>query len=326
MKSRICLMLAVLLCFSLAACNKEPSIVITEGTPPETTQTIPEKGDTDMTATQTFTMMGHNLLQSFIKENKRNAEAPFAILPTARAADFLSAIGTHHPDILAVQECDEGWHDCIDGPEGLSALGYAPATDGFTDEDLRMIRNVLYYDTAKFTVVDAGYETYEGTAHGEYEANPWCFTWAVLESRENACRFAVSSTHLVWGSIDNFAQRDAFAKQQSAFLSDLAARYAVGVIAMGDYNAHMGEPAYHTMKAAFASARETAETLRNMEYNTDKPFGKAPALADEAGHGLIDHCFYSPDALRVLTYETMLGEEVLVYTDHCPQWAQFALK
>ncbi len=269
----------------------------------------------------TFTMMGNNILQSFIYENKYNESAPFAILPTERFEGFMKAYRECHPDVIALHECDEGWHDVIDSEQGLPSLGYAAATNGFSSEELRMIRNVIYYDTERLKVVDAGYQMYSGTSHG-FIANPWCFSWAVLEAIEGGERFICSSTHLVWGSADNFAERDRFAKELLAKLSEFEERYDAPVAAMGDYNAHIHEPAYITLCGHFLSARECECERVNMEYKTTNRKCRIPEL-DTDGKGFIDHCFISRKGMTPLKYETLI--ELNDYSDHVPQRFTFEI-
>ena len=143
-----------------------------------------------------ITAVGNNIFQNYIRENKYNAEAPFAIPPTERFKLLMAAYSHYLPDLIALQECDEGWHDLLDSDSGLPSLGYAAATDGFTDQPLRMIRNTVYYKKDRFDVEAAGYGMYDGTSHGAL-ANPWCYSWAVLKDRESGARLAFTSTHFV---------------------------------------------------------------------------------------------------------------------------------
>jgi endonuclease/exonuclease/phosphatase family metal-dependent hydrolase len=272
----------------------------------------------------TFTMMGNNILQNFIHENKQDYDAPFAKLPWVRFAMFMKAYKGYHPDIIALQECDEGWHDVLDSADGLPSLGYAAATDGFTDESLRMIRNVLYYDKAKFTVEAAGYRMYSGTSH-ERIANPWCVSWAVLKAKEDGTRFAVSSTHFVWKSIDNWAERDRFAHELVPLLHEIEEKYGVPVVAMGDYNAHPGEPAYKTMCADFDSARLVAAEKVNTEYKTSIRYACLPDLYGD-GTSCVDHCFITRERVLPDRYETVIDPEALIYTDHAPQRFTFRIR
>ena len=271
-----------------------------------------------------ITMTGNNILQNFICENKYNKESPFGIPPTARFRAFMTAYSRMLPDLIALQECDEGWHDLIDGGEGLPSLGYAAVTDGFSDEPLRMIRNPLYYKAERFSVEAAWYQMYDGTNHGDL-ANPWCFSCAILKDKESGLRFLASSTHLIWVSLENFAQRDAFAKQLSRVLSEIADRESVPVVAMGDYNAHIREPAYATMKQHFLSAREVDCEKHNMEYRTTNRLYQLPVPDITDGMGFIDHCFISKSGIVPLRYETLIGTEYCAYTDHAPQRFTFTL-
>ena len=264
-----------------------------------------------------ITAIGNNILQNFIRENKYNAAAPFEIKPTERFNGLIKAYAHYLPDVIALQECDEGWHDLLDSENGLPALGYAAATDGFTDESLRMIRNVIYFKADRFTVEAAGYGMYDGTSHGA-AANPWCYSWAILVDKKSGARFAFTSTHFIWVSIDNFAMRDKFAVQLSTFIAELEAKYSVPVVAMGDYNAHLKEPAYSTMKKTLLSAREVAPERINMEYKSTNRIGLPPEL-DESGIMSVDHCFISRSGIVPKRYELLIEPGTYVYSDHVPQ-------
>ena len=269
-------------------------------------------------------MMGNNIFQNFIRENKYNADAPFAIPPTERFEGFMAAYSHYSPDIIALQECDEGWHDLIDSKAGLPSLGYAAATDGHTNEELRMIRNVLYVRTDRLEVEDAGYGMYDGTSHGAL-ANPWCYSWAVLRDKVTGARFLTSSTHFVWVSIDNWAARDRFAHQLSALIAGLEKKYSVPSVSMGDYNAHFDEPAYSTMKTDLLSARDVATERANMEFRSTNRVGQPPQ-PDSDGHGVVDHCFISKSGVIPKRYELLIEPLSYSYSDHVPQRFEFEIK
>lgn len=271
-----------------------------------------------------YTVIGNNILQCYIKENKCNPDAPFDLLPRERHELLMTAYRSYSPDIITLQECDEGWHDLLDREGGLPSLGYAPATDGFTDEPLRMIRNPVYFKRDRFEVEASGYGMYDGTDHGAL-ANPWCYTWAVLRDRSCSKRFAVTSTHFVWVSIDNWEMRNRFALQLSAFLAELEEKHKVPVVALGDYNAHPKEPAYSTMKTHLLSAREVAQERINMEYRTATHFGRAPEICAEA-RGIVDHCFISRRGIIPRKYELIIEPMSYAYSDHVPQRLTFELE
>lgn len=273
---------------------------------------------------QTFTLAGNNILQNYIYENRYNKEAPFAIPPTPRFEKLMEAYRILSPDLIALQECDEGWHDLLDRADGLPSLGYAAVTDAVPSEPLRMIRNPLYYQTERFTVEAAGYGIYEGTKHGAL-ANPWCYSWGVLCEKGTGKRFLAASTHLIWVSIDNFAQRDAFAKQLTRELTALAETYGVPVVAAGDYNAHTEEPAYRTMSSFFTSARDCDCARAHMEFQTCTHFGKPPEVAEDV-HGIVDHTFFSKTGITPVRYEVLVEPTYYCYSDHVPQVFTFAVE
>ena len=268
-----------------------------------------------------FTAIGNNIFQCFIRENKRNGNAPFAILPRERFEGLMKAYTHYSPDIIALQECDEGWHDLLNSPEGLPSLGYTAATECFIERPTRLVRNVIYCKADKFSVEAAGYSDYEGTGNGR-DANPWCYSWAILCHKESGKRFAVTSTHLIWVSIDNWEMRDRFAHQLAAFIDGLCAEYGLPAVAIGDYNAHVMEPAYSTMKTRLLSAREAADERINMEYKSTNRLGCPPDL-DTDGRGVVDHCFITPGRILPKKYELLVDPMTYAYSDHLPHRLTF---
>jgi hypothetical protein len=94
---------------------------------------------------------------------------------------------------------------------------------------------------------------------------------------------------------------------------------------MGDYNAHIHEPAYATMKQHLLSAREVDCEKHNMEYRTTNRLYQLPVPDSTDGMGFIDHCFISKNGILPLRYETLIGAEYCAYTDHAPQRFTFTL-
>ena len=292
----------------------------------EYTEVLPAVGaaNKDDYGYNTYTMMGNNILQSYIRENNYGVNGyddPFAVLPTERMEGLMAAYEYYNPDIITFQECDEGWHDLLDAGDGLTTLGYAAATDGFTTEELRMIRNVIYYKTDVLEVVDAGYESYGSFKHGTI-ANPWCFTWAVLASKESNERFVVSSTHVPAGD-DSSTTRNSCAEEQIAKLTEVSAKYSAPIVFMGDFNEVETGDSYQTLAGNFADARKSAETVVNSEYGTTNVVGSAPLLVSNNGKQ-IDHCFYS-SGIDAIKYETVVEELSYAYSDHVPQRLYFKL-
>ena len=236
-----------------------------------------------------------------------------------RYEPFKAVLDTYDPDIAGLQEVCTKWIQLLNN--GISdKYGIIHPR---TPDNLHPNFSVIIYKKDRFEVEAAGYGMYDGTSHGAL-ANPWCYSWAVLKDKESGARFAFTSTHFVWVSIDNWAMRDRFAHQLSAFLADLEKKYSVPVVAMGDYNAHVKEPAYSTMKSSLLSAREVAIERINMEYKTTNRVGQPPAL-NESGTDAVDHCFISPEGLIPHRYELIIEPRSYAYSDHVPQRLTFEL-
>ena len=85
-----------------------------------------------------YTIMGNNILMVSLCEKET---------PTTRFEQIMASFRHYDPDIFGLQECDELWHDVLDGDKGFATLGYAPAVTGFGE-----LRNPIYYKTEKFKV------------------------------------------------------------------------------------------------------------------------------------------------------------------------------
>ena len=192
-----------------------------------------------------YTVMGSNILMVQLYEKKT---------PTERFEEIMAAFEEKDPDIFGLQECDEMWHDVLDGDKGFVTLGYAPAVTGYGD-----LRNPIYYKADKFEVLYCGFEKYKINSSYSY-------TWALFEVKETGERFIVACTHLTWMDYDKSVD-DAEAAELIEGVSALEKKYGVPAVIVGDFNSTMKEAAYKRMAAAYSSARDCAADTVNMEYS-----------------------------------------------------------
>ena len=250
-----------------------------------------------------YTVMGSNILMVQLYEKET---------PTERFEQIMTAFAEKDPDIFGLQECDEMWHDVLDGDNGFVTLGYAPAVTGYGD-----LRNPIYYKANKFGVVSCGFE--------EYKINSsYSYTWALFEVKETGERFIVACTHLTWMDYDKSVD-DAEAAELIEGVSALEAKYGVPAVIVGDFNSTMKEAAYKRMAAAYSSARDCAKETVNMEYRTMAKPGKTGNAPDK-GDFVLDHIFYTTGEVLGERYEVFVGPEVYAYSDHMPQMLRFRLR
>ena len=253
-----------------------------------------------------YTMMANNILMAQLYEKET---------PTTRLTQLLDAYEHYAPDVIALQECDAGWHEALDGEEGLVTLGYASAFEDNPDIELSTVYNPIYYKKEKFKVIASGFTKYATN-------NTYSYTWAVLEAKASGDRFAVSSTHFIWGSLDHWPVREKMAKELEAAMRSLEAEYGVPFISMGDYNSHLNEAAYRYLSKTFKSARSHAAETVNMNYKTENGVGHAPGVSYD-GISQIDHCFYSTNGIVGDKYEVLVEPMSYAYADHVPHILTF---
>lgn len=289
----------------------------------------------------TYTMWGNNVLQAFIHENGYNESAPYEKKPTARYEGLIAALQHYSPDIVALQECDLGWHNIIDDFEGYATengiktfkdIGYVSVLDT-TKWDVEGVRTPLYIKAGKFNVIDSGVVRYGGDPN--YYEYPFVFCWAVLEDKASGDRFAVSSTHIVSGS-NNDSAKAAQVRELVAFMKNIEKTQKVPLVMMGDYNVSP-DPAHYPMAYSefklgdlLLTSREVAKEVVGNNYQTHNSLGKKPSETSEVSDGVIDHAMISPVGIAPIKYETMVevfdsskNLATYTYSDHVPQRLTF---
>ena len=290
-----------------------------------------------------YTMWGNNIKQCAIHENGTvlgdDGFYVNDVKPTKRYKDFYKVIQDNMPSIIALQECDLGWHDLLENIDGvgnaegvspISTLGYqlviakssVSIENSIFDDCRRGVRNPIYFDTAVFKLVDADVVVYSDPSKPFYE-NPWTYTWAVLEDKSNGNRIGVTSTHVPAG--DSFANlREDYARKLSEKIEWIESTYNVPVISMGDYNAVISEASCQVHYAKMDLAREVAKETENLEYKTaGNALGARPGLSDENTTSIIDHCFISRNGIASEKYEVRIDDNT--YSDHVPHLLTFRI-
>ena len=302
-----------------------------------------------------YTMWGHNVKQSHIEENKNGtavAGDEYGIKPIARYKKMYAVMEAERPSIIALQECDRGWHYLIDdytgdvaantnnpeselyGIKSFSELGYKSILEGHKTAAPRDVNTPIYYDANVFELVDSGVMSYYDD--GKFFERAFSLPWAVLRAKATGKLVAFTSTHLPanYGGADNSEQRYAFCMKALNKIAEIENTYNCPVISMGDYNSTMSEIGCKAYAERMNVARYTAKETANTEYQTHNGMGSKPAPSNEAGSGQIDHCFYSKNGIAAekweLVFETSAKYEGKVmfsytYSDHTAQRLTFRL-
>ena len=293
----------------------------------------------------TYTMWGNNILQAYIRENglKNNEDGSpsYEIKPTARYEGLIAALSHYSPDVVALQECDLGWHYLIDDYEGYATsngiktfadIGYVSVLDS-SKWDVEGVRTPLYIKAGKFNVIASGVVRYGGDSN--YYEQPFVFCWAVLEDKASGDRFAVSSTHIVSGS-NNDSSKAAQVRELVSFMKNIEKTYSAPVVMMGDYNVSP-DPAHYPMAYSefklgelLLTSREVAKEVVGSNYQTHNDLSKKPDNTNDVSSGVIDHAMISTVGIAPIRYETMVevfdsakNLATYSYSDHVPQRLTF---
>ena len=181
-----------------------------------------------------------------------------------------------------------------------------------------------------FHVLDSGWELYDGLN----DADSKSVTWAVLEDKHTAARFAVVSTHLWWRWDDDGdnAQRLDNVRQLKALCDKLVNKYGVPVIVGGDFNcgenAPTGEePYYFALEQGFRDLRRTAPvTTRQYTHRYCNPVAvdgrhDTGAAPDEN----LDYIFTYGQGVNPTRFAVLTDEVALASSDHCPLLGEFEI-
>lgn len=233
-----------------------------------------------------------------------------ALLSTnARMAVIAETFALYAPDVLALQEMEEGIKKILLPLLTSADEKYAIApSDGWS---------VIVYNSEVLTPLESGYAYFE-----PYERSKG-FAWAVFETATGQ-RFIVTDAHYVLNPNDDSAAgnvlRQANSEQVLARVTALRAAYNCGAISTGDYYYGKGSPAYETMIAAgYADPADTATVKKMGNVKTYHTLGEA----NETGKGI--DLILATAELSPLCHRIMVRNPYLVHaTDHTPVYVDFA--
>ncbi len=327
------------------------------------------------TGTTQYTLWQNNIMQNSIQENcyantnhktddhdwngdkTVDSKDEFYFLPSVtkdiwskgttkgRYQSFYSTLEAYMPDIVALQECDYGWHvvidthdEIVDGKFGsygantveegytytyngksvttypIAKLGYASVFEGHATIDKLGVRSPIYYNTEVFELVESGIDDYPGRS-GYFES-AFVLAWAILRAKDTGECIAVTSTHLpadYSGADSGLDTRNQYAKDTIlAKVKEFETIYQIPVISVGDYNADIYEAGMVTLNDHMKTGREDALVGKNLSWMTSgNSLGNRPYDANN----LPSSVYLGPNGDEVyrVSDNARIGSQI----DHC---------
>ena len=232
-----------------------------------------------------------------------------------RDASLFNMVTAYKPDVIAFQEFNAEWADgfrtVFAGTDYRLISGDSSKVNGKT------VNCTLVYNASVLTLVE--YDSFPYAASDSKVSR--VLTWALFETTGEAKnRFIATTTH--WALTEE--QRVEEAIELADWIKSTQAHHNVPIIAMGDYNSRDGASSYSKLmrQASLKDAKYAAEK-RGLVGLTHHGRSASSYTDDKINIvASIDHIFYT-DGLKPLYYDTVLDEESLLTSDHCPIYVDF---
>lgn len=226
--------------------------------------------------------------------------------PNARHPNIQETIMTYMPDVIGLQEANNGHY-----PNVIRHL------EDYAVVETEMPTNCtpILYLKDKYTQVDGGCQFLRMR---NTETGTKSIAWVVLQIKESGRRFAVINLHGALQAdwrVDNVRQMLELKERIKSEYGDIA------VIFTGDFNFKNEEAAYRSVMDAGLTEAEISAEVRMEGYATWHPVGYVP------GNGKsIDHIFYHPDEVTALRHHIAFADGFeITASDHCAVWADVKL-
>lgn len=232
-----------------------------------------------------------------------------------REAALFAVFQRYQPDILGLQEVTEGWYKS----QLLERLS----------EDYQMVGTELYsndnyvplmYKKEKFTLLAKGYERLFDTP-----AVTKSITYAILECKADAKRYAVCNVHFWWmqgTQHDEIRRKNAL--QLSGLMRLLKEKFACDVIAFGDMNTTISSDVFkiyveHGIRQLYQCAKEkdSISSHHGDPVRGEDGWYHGQKTLEDSSHS-IDHIIALGESFRVLQYKVVEDQDALDATDHSP--------
>jgi endonuclease/exonuclease/phosphatase family metal-dependent hydrolase len=248
----------------------------------------------------------------------------------ANRDDLLAGIFiSYMPDVLGLQEVSPKSRD-----EKVNIFDLLETYYAEVEVDIGQLTNnytPLLYLKDEYSVVDSGFYNYSGLN----DKNSKSVTWAVMERSNSGKRFAVCNTHFYWKSDD--AGREARINNSGELLqvvNEILERHRVPIFCIGDFNCSVSsDPAQILFSRGFADT-QSAAIVRTSDSNAHHPYPTWDETTETFINGpaptgvyarAIDHIYYTGEHVNVWVYDTIVSQDALDASDHCPVYVDISL-
>lgn len=251
---------------------------------------------------------------------------------------FLAEIAALDPDVAAVQEVDERWHEVL-----AELTDYAVVCPTLTILDGKLVNNLttLIYKKSKFNEIASGLRPFDTCydENGVLTKNGYIrnMTWVVLEDKQTGARALFTNSHWDWKK-EPFTDKedgttyavyqDFQGKQYGVWTRELATTYACPAFGMADYNCHdltANSFANYLRHGGLTNLRDVALANRCMLNN----YGSTHhAFQYHILEPLVacDHIVYNRDPrVTLLAYRTIVENAEMDLSDHVPRYVDVIL-
>lgn len=226
---------------------------------------------------------------------------------------FKSVIDIYDPDVIGLQEVSSQWSEKI-----LNEMGDEYSYVHRNTPDGKFVNlSTIIYKKDKFKMIDSGLQYFNPQGPNHIRL----VTWAILEDKQTGKQFAFFNTH--WDPSYTPHHTDNIAVVNDVMSSHPNVKYAFST---GDYNTRPGSDPYNAFlsKTGLVNSMDVAKaagTLKN-EFGGCAKIGIDKETVTTSGP--IDHIFITKN-ISVLSYETVIWNQVHHVSDHSPKYADVVL-
>lgn len=251
---------------------------------------------------------------------------------------FLAEISALDPDVAAVQEADELWHEVL---ATLTDYEVVCPTVTILDGEVRANLTTLIYKKDKFREIASGMFPYTTCYDEKGTLMKYAFirnmTWVVLEDKKTGARCMFTNTHWDWKQASYTDRRDGTeyriyqdfqAKEQGTWTRELCEIYRCPAFGMGDFNAReFGSRSFPTyLECGGLSNARTTALMQGLMLNDIGSTHHAFKRMVQPPYKACDHIVYTPSRkIKLLAYRSVSENCLLDLSDHIPRYVDVRL-
>jgi len=229
---------------------------------------------------------------------------------------FMQELDLVAPDLFALQEASEPWHDLLTPELEKRGFAFVPLTNtNYEGAEQRLNFNPLIYHTKVFDLIghfQIRYSTYEKDPN-----RARFYTCGIFEIRATKVRFAAISTHLT--SNTKTEVREYARVVEAVEILDgvdwIHAEYGnIPVILTGDLNCVYGSAPLQILSRKMVYAGDCKDAVMNNTHigTTHYKWGQLPT----ADHPLIDFAYLAGEGYQVKQYQHIVNTISATASDH----------